>query len=161
DGLTYSYTRTTLRISANVVHATNGETVNELLGNGDASAADQTFVLKKPPTTFISAPTPSSVSNTLEVRVNAVLWHELPSLYGAGSGDAVYTTRIDDDSNMSVIFGDGLQGSRLPTGTMNVAAHYRSGIGPDGEVDAGSLTMLRAMPLGLRSVTNSIPATGA
>jgi hypothetical protein len=161
DGLTYPYTRTTLTISANVVHATNGETVNELLGNGDASAANQTFVLKKPPTTFISATTPSGVSNTLEMRVNGVLWDELQSLYRAGPADAVYTTRIDDDSNMSVIFGDALQGARLPTGTMNVAAHYRSGIGPDGEVDAGSLTMLRAMPLGLRGVTNSIPATGA
>ena len=57
---------------------------------------------------------------------------------------------------MQVTFGDGVQGARLPTGTVNVAAHYRSGIGPDGEVDAGTLTMLRAMPLGLRGVTNPI-----
>jgi predicted phage baseplate assembly protein len=161
QGLAYSYSRSSLKISANVVHATHGETVNEVLGNGDASVPNQTFVLKKPPTTFISAPTASGVTNTLEVRVNGVLWDELPSLYGAAPGDDVYTTRIDDDAKMSVIFGDGVQGARLPTGSVNVAAHYRSGIGPDGEVDAGSLTMLRAMPLGLRSVTNSIAASGA
>ncbi|MDB6158429.1 MAG: hypothetical protein JWO04_2135 [Gammaproteobacteria bacterium] len=161
QGLKYSYSRSSLKISANVVHATHGETVNEVLGNGDASVPNQTFVLKKPPTTFISAPTARGVTNTLEVRVNGVPWDELPSLYGAAPGDDVYTTRIDDDAKMSAIFGDGVQGARLPTGSVNVAAHYRSGIGPDGEVDAGSLTMLRAMPLGLRGVTNSIAASGA
>ena len=161
EGLTYSYKRTTLKINANAVHATNGESVNELLGNGEAASANQTFVLKKPPTTFTSAPTSSGVSNSLEMRVNGVLWDEVPSLYGASTADTVYTTRIDDDARMSVIFGDGLQGARLPTGTMNVAAHYRSGIGPDGEVSARSITMLRAMPLGLRGVTNSVAASGA
>ena len=35
---------------------------------------------------------------------------------------------------MRMTFGDGVQGARLPTGTVNVAARYRSGIGPDGEV---------------------------
>ena len=160
-GLTYSYVRASLTISANVVHATHGETVNEVLGNGDASQANQSFVLKKPPTTHLSAPTASGVESTLEVRINGVRWDERPSLYGAESNDLVYTTRIDNDAKMSVTFGDGAQGARLPTGTVNVAAKYRSGIGPDGEVDAGTLTTLRAMPLGLRGVTNPIPASGA
>ena len=60
---------------------------------------------------------------------------------------------------MTVTFGDGVQGARLPTGTVNVTARYRSGIGPDGEVAAATLTMLRAMPLGLRGVTNPVPAS--
>jgi predicted phage baseplate assembly protein len=85
----------------------------------------------------------------------------LPSLYGATPTQTIYTTRIDNDANMQVTFGDGAQGARLPTGTVNVAARYRSGIGPDGEVDAGTLTILRAMPPGLRSVTNPIAASGA
>ena len=38
EPLTYSYVRSSLRISANVVHATHGETVKEVLGNGDALA---------------------------------------------------------------------------------------------------------------------------
>ncbi len=160
-GLAYSYVRAGLAISANVVHATHGESVRELLGNGDASQPNQAFVLKKPPTTFLSAPTPSGVEDTLEVRINGVRWDELPSLYGESPVDLVYTTRIADDATMTVTFGDGVQGARLPTGSVNVAATYRSGIGPDGEVDAGTLTMLRAMPLGLRGVTNPIPATGA
>ncbi|MDB6085129.1 MAG: hypothetical protein JWN43_3010 [Gammaproteobacteria bacterium] len=161
DGLSYSYLRTSLKISANVVHATHGETVKEILGNGDASVANQSFILKRPPTTFLSAPTTSGVESTLEVRANGVEWTEIPSLYGTAPNQPVYITRIDDDANMSVTFGDGISGARLPTGTVNITATYRSGIGPDGEVDAGTLTMLRALPLGLRGVTNSIAATGA
>ena len=52
-------------------------------------------------------------------------------------------------------------GARLPPARSTSTARYRSGIGPDGEVAAGTLTMLRAMPLGLRSVTNALPASGA
>ncbi len=160
-GLVYSYVRTSLSISANVVHATHGETVNEVLGNGDASASNQTFILKKPPTTFLSAPTASGVVSTLKVRVNGVRWDEVSSLYGTDPDDPVYITRIDDDAKMRVTFGDGVRGARLSTGQVNVAARYRSGIGPDGEVGAGSLSMLRVMPLGLRGVTNPVDASGA
>src|SRR5262249_23145529 len=71
QGLTYSYARSGLKISANVVHATHGETVlNEVLGNGDASQPNQSFVLKKPPTTYLHATTPSGVKSSLEVRIN-------------------------------------------------------------------------------------------
>jgi len=161
EGLSYSYVRRSLLISANVVHATHGETVKEVLGNGDATQANQRFVLKRPPTTYVSAATDSGVESTLEVRVNGVRWDEAASLYATAPNDLVYTTRVADDASMTVTFGDGVQGARLPTGTVNVAATYRSGIGPDGEVAAGTLTMLRARPLGLRGVTNPIAASGA
>ena len=159
--LVYSYRRSSLKISANVVHATHGESVAEVLGSGDASQPHQSFMLKKPPTTFLSAPTPKGVQSTLEVRVGGVRWDEVDSLYGVAPDAPVYATRIDNDARMQLIFGDGVQGARLPTGSVNVAARYRSGIGPDGEVDTGTLTMLRAMPLGLRGVTNPVPAAGA
>ena len=157
-GLAYAYRRSSLAINANVVHATHGETVNEVLGNGDAAVANQRFTLKKPPTTYLSAR--GGAKSTLEIRVAGVLWGELPSLYGLDPDQAVYTTRIADDASMQLIFGDGVQGARLPTGTLNVTARYRSGSGPDGAVDAGTLTLLRAMPLGLRGVTNPLAATG-
>jgi hypothetical protein len=161
QGLTYSYRRSDLTISANVVHATHGESVSEVLGNGDASLAHQSFMLKKPPTTYLSAQTATGMQSTLEIRVNGVRWDEVPSLYGAASDQTAYVTRIDNESRMRVTFGDGLQGARLPTGSVNVTARYRSGSGPDGEVGASTLTMLRAMPLGLRGVTNPTAASGA
>jgi hypothetical protein len=145
QGLLYSYRRGSLKISANIVHATHGESVSEVLGNGDASLANQCFALKKPPTTFLSAATASGVQSTLEVRINGVRWDEVPSLYGAAPDQTVYTTRVDDDARMQVTFGDGVQGARLPTGTVNVAARYRSGIGPDGEVDVGTLALCRSV----------------
>jgi predicted phage baseplate assembly protein len=69
--------------------------------------------------------------------------------------------RHDDDGNATVIFGDGRQGARLPTGTANVIARYRSGIGLDGMVGAGRLTVLQTKPLGIRDATNPVAASGA
>ncbi|WP_326538113.1 putative baseplate assembly protein [Pseudorhodoferax sp.] len=161
DGLVHSYRRDSLLVHANVVAATHGESVQEVLGNGDAAQPFQRFTLRKPPTTHLSAATASGVQSTLELRVNGLLWTERPSLYGAAPDAHVYTTRIDDDARMTLLFGDGRQGARLPTGQMNLQARYRSGIGPDGEVAARTLTMLRAVPLGLRGVSNPLPASGA
>lgn len=159
--LTYSYRREDLQIHANVVRATHGESVQEVLGNGDAKEPFQRFMLRKPPTTHLTAASASGVKSTLELRVNGLLWTERPSLHGAAPDEHVYATRIDNEARMEVLFGDGRSGARLPSGQMNVQARYRSGIGPDGEVAARTLTMLRAMPLGLRGVSNPLPASGA
>jgi predicted phage baseplate assembly protein len=60
-----------------------------------------------------------------------------------------------------VIFGDGRQGARLPTGMENVVGRYRTGTGLAGEVGAGTLSVLQSRPLGIRDVVNPVPATGA
>src|SRR5262249_49676399 len=149
-------------INANSAAATHGETVPaEILGSGDASIANQSFPLKKPPLTYVSAATPSGAADTLTVRVDDVAWEEVPSLYGLGPDEAAYTLRTGDDGTTTVIFGDGKAGARLPTGTENVVATYRSGVGAAGEVAADSLTLLQSRPLGLRSVTNPLAASGA
>src|SRR5262249_46391010 len=72
-GLDYTYTRSTVNINANVALATNGETVNETLGNGDGTQAYQSFKLRQSPLTYISAATPSGTESTVEVRVNGIL----------------------------------------------------------------------------------------
>ena len=162
--LQYSYVREGLRIHANVVAATHGESVREVLGSGNAAQAFQQFTLSRPPTTHLSAASATGVQSTLALRVNGLLWQERPSLYGAAPDDHAFTTRIDNEARMTLLFGDGRQGARLPSahgGQMNVEARYRTGIGPDGEVAAGTLTMPRAMPLGLRGVGNPLPASGA
>jgi hypothetical protein len=161
DGLQLSYVRKTVALNANVVRATHGETVVEVLGSGDAAQAHQRFALKKPPLTYVSAPTATGAQSTLEVRVNDILWQEAPSLYGLEARDEHYTVHIDDDGKAQVIFGDGEQGARLPTGAENVVATYRSGIGLAGMVAAETLTTLQTRPLGLRGVTNPLAASGA
>jgi len=160
-GLKQSYLREKLTINANVVYATHGETMQELLGGGNGAISNQRFALKKPPLTYVSAASTRGSETTLELRVNGVRWDEAPSLYGLGAHEEKYTVRHDDDGRTQVIFGDGARGARLPSGAANVTARYRSGIGPDGEVEAGSLTILRMRPLGLRGVTNPLEAGGA
>jgi predicted phage baseplate assembly protein len=110
--------------------------------------------------TYVSSPSPSGADSTLEVRVNDLEWHEVPSFVGTGPTDRVYTTRRGDDGLTAVQFGDGRTGACPPTGAENVRATYRKGIGLDGNVDAGKLTLLLTRPLGVRSVTNPLPAIG-
>jgi hypothetical protein len=154
--------RATLLINANVVRATHGETVrDEVLGSGQASVPNQRFTLRRPPLTHVSAATASGARSTLQVRVDGVAWLEASSLSGLGPRDQAFTVRIEDDGKTNVIFGDGVMGARPSTGAENVVASYRSGVGPDGNVRAGTLTLLPARPLGIRGATNPLPASGA
>ena len=88
-----SYVRDGFSLNANVAHATDGETVSEILGSGDASQRYQRFTLRQPPLTYVSAATPSGAASTLEVRVNDLLWHEKPTLFARGSQERIYVTR--------------------------------------------------------------------
>jgi uncharacterized phage protein gp47/JayE len=159
--LAKTYTRDSFSLNANVAHATHGETVSEILGSGDAAELYQQFTLKQPPLTYVSAATESGASSTLEVRVNDLLWEEVPTLFGCALEDRVYITRIDDDGNTTIEFGDGETGSLVPSGSDNVRAEYRKGIGEDGLVTAGQLTTLLTQPLGIQSVVNPEDASGA
>lgn len=161
DGLEFSYVRKTLRLSANVVNATHGETVlHEVLGGG-SSAPFQRFALRKPPLTHVPAATPTGAASTLVVRVDGVRWDEASSLYELGPSDERYVVRRSDDGTSEVVFGDGVHGARVPTGLENVAATYRSGIGLPGLVPARKLSLLQARPPGVREVTNPLPSSGA
>jgi hypothetical protein len=151
----------TVTINANVASANHGETKQEVLGNGNSSQIFQKFQLKQQPLTFTSTDTASGVQTTLEIQVNNIKWKESPSFYGASPKDKIYTTTIADDSKVTVCFGDGITGSRLPTGTGNIKAIYRSGIGSSGLMDAGQLSMLVTPQLGVNKVTNPLIASGA
>jgi predicted phage baseplate assembly protein len=132
-----------------------------VLGGGDANQAFQRFTLRQPPLTYVSAATSTGAATTLEVRVNDVLWHEVPSFFGHAPDERIYITRRDDEGKTTVIFGDGRTGARLPTGQENVRAKYRKGIGLAGVFGADRLTQLMTKPLGVKGVTNPVPATGA
>ena len=160
-GWKYTYKRSSVTINANTVKATNGETVKETLGSGNGASIHQSFTLKKPPLTYTSASTPSGGENSLELRVDSVLWDEASSLYGLTPRDEKFTVRIEDGGPANILFGDGVSGARLPTGEYNVTAVYRSGTGLSGQVDAGLLTLLKTRPLGVRGVTNPLAASGA
>jgi hypothetical protein len=159
--LRHTYTIESFSINANVARATHGETVQEVLGNGDASARFQKFSLKQPRLTYVSATTASGVASTLEVRVNDLLWHEAPTLYGKSRKDHAFIARQDDAGQTHLEFGDGITGARLPSGQMNIRARYRRGIGLEGVLKGGQLSMLLSRPQGLKGVTNPTDTNGA
>ncbi|XHX79864.1 MAG: putative baseplate assembly protein [Stenomitos frigidus ULC029] len=158
------YDPTTVQIHANVVAATQGETIAErpeVLGSGDGTQPNQRFFLKKPPLTYTSAATVTGIASSLEVRVNDLLWQPVSALYNLQPTDQVYLVQIEDDGSTSITFGDGINGARLPSGLDNVVATYRSGIGITGNLAPDKLSLLKTRPLGIQTVTNLLPATGA
>lgn len=155
-----SYQRDSVRVYANVARATHGETVQQTLGSGAAHQAYQRFLLKHVPLTHTSAANEMGAQAALEVRVNDVLWHEAPTLFGASAKDACYTLRSDENGVGTIQFGDGKRGARLPTGQENVRALYRKGIGEAGNLKSGQLSQLLTRPLGLKAVSNPLAAEG-
>src|SRR5262249_36234693 len=136
-GLAHSYTRDTVALNANLTLATHGATVQETLGDGDLSQPHQSFTLKRPPLTYVSAPTPRGIASTLEIQVNDLKWKEAPTLYGLGPRSESYELRLADDGTPTINFGE--PASRLRTGSQNVRATYRTGIGLAGNVEEGTL----------------------
>jgi hypothetical protein len=160
NGLAYSYDTSTVTIYGNVAMATNGQTVGEVLGNGDASQAFLTLALHQSPLTYLPAPTAAGAQSTLSVTVNEITWVETDDLSALGPIDHAYTTLTDNSAQTSVIFGSGENGARVPTGTANVKAVYRYGIGSGGNVAATQISQLATQPGGVQSVVNPLPATG-
>ncbi|HTQ15207.1 MAG TPA: putative baseplate assembly protein [Rhizomicrobium sp.] len=158
--LAYTYDTASVVVYGNVVKATHGQTVGEVLGDGNAAKAYQAFALRQAPLTYVSAPTAEGTSSTLKVTVNDIEWHERDNLLLEGASDRTFVTRATDDGKSMVVFGDGTHGARAPTGTANIKATYRYGIGAAGNVRAEQISQLATQPLGAQGVINPLPASG-
>jgi hypothetical protein len=161
EPLRHVYDWRSVEILGNVAPATHGETITEVLGSGDGLLRNQRFKLSKPPLTFVPAPNVTGRQSTLQIRVNGVLWGERDSLLQLAPTDESFAVRIQNDGTTEITFGDGVRGARIPSGAENVVASYRSGLGAEGEVEEDQLALLKTKPLGIREVTNPLPATGA
>lgn len=147
----------------NVTTATHGEPVaGEVLGDGDPSVPFQAFRLAKGPVTHLPSPgAEHGVASTLELWVDGVRWTEVPGFYDHGPDERVYVTDRDEDGMTTVRGGDGVSsGAAFTRGVGNVVARYRHGLGAVGNVPAGVLRTLLVRPVGVRSVTNPLPAEG-
>jgi hypothetical protein len=158
--MSYCYRRDTVTIYGNVVKATHGETRNETLGNGERAKALQSFALKQYPVTYLAAPTADGAASTLQVFVNDVRWHEQDTFIDRTPVDHSFVTRMDDGAKRTLVFGNGIEGARLPTGIANVQAQYRFGIGKAGNVRAEQISQLSTRPLGVKEVINPLRASG-
>jgi len=152
--------RDSVVVYGNVVAASHGESVSQILGAGNASAAFQRFELKQQPLTYRAAANEIGAAAELSVRVGDIEWTERPTMFGAAPTDRAYTIDTDEQGRTFVVFGDGIRGARLSTGVLNVRAAYRKGLGADGNVAAEKLTQLVQPPIGVKSVTNPLAAEG-
>ena len=150
----------TATLYGNVANSTHGQTISgEVLGDGDTSQTFQSFHLQKSPVTFVhKAGAPHGVADTLQIQIGGVYWNEVQNLFGRGPKERVFMT-TEDANGIIVQFGDGVTGSRSPTGRGNVVATYRQGIGLAGNVSAGALRTLLDRPVGLKSVRNPAAAS--
>lgn len=132
---------TPVRLLGNVATAVRGETVaREVLGSGDAAQPFQSFDLMKKPLTWVNdAGTGSGRRPQVDVAVDGRYWTWVEALYGRKPGDRVFVVRMGADGTAHITFGDGVTGSRLPSGVGNVVASYRFGAGrakpPPGKIN--------------------------
>ncbi len=130
--LTGRYLRSGLLLHANVVRASHGQGVEQVLGSGDGREAFATFTTRRAPLTHLRATTPDGARAELTVRVDGVAWEQVASLAQAGPHDRVYTLAHDETGAARITLGDGVHGARPATGTENITASYRVGIGAAG-----------------------------
>ncbi|MFF1263086.1 MULTISPECIES: hypothetical protein [unclassified Streptomyces] len=155
-----AYHPDTVTVHGNVVRATHGEPVHQVLGSGDGARTFHRLRTRRGPLTHRRVAAAAEPTSTLEIQVDGAPWSEVPSLATAGPHDPVYVARAQEDGTVEVVFGDGLHGARLPTGTENITADYRVGTGTDGDLASGQLTLPLNRPLGIATVTNPAATHG-
>jgi hypothetical protein len=149
-----------IRLLANLVAVSQGTTVQgEVLGNGDPTAAGQTFTLQHSPLIYLpSSPPGGAPVSTLSIAVDGVSWTEVPAFSGQSPTATVYVTVQLPTGYTSVVFGDGINGARLPRGTGNVIATYRYGSSAKPPPAGALSTVLQPQP-GLASIVNPVSIT--
>ena len=146
-----------LQLLVDLVEVSRGATVRgEPLGTGNGNIAGQTFALAQAPLTYLAAG--AGYASTLQVAVDGILWTEVASFYGQPPDARVFVVLRSDDGSAQVRFGDGVNGSRLPTGA-RVGASYRYGAGA-ASPPAGRLTTILSPQPNLASVQNPLAVSG-
>ena len=77
-----------------------------------------------------------------ELVVNGEKWSRVENIKSCGPEDKVYIVEEDENDIVTVRFGDGKCGKRLPAGTENVRATYNCGIGAEGTIDTEPITSI-------------------
>ena len=159
--LSHVYRRDTVALNGNVAEASQGKsTETETLGGGDGRLANQRFQLPSGPLTYLPADNARGYQPQLELLINDVKWDATASLLSLGPDADAYMVTTTLDGRTEVVTGDGQHGRRLPNGTDNVAARYRIGAGPAGNVPPGTITMLQSPVESIHAVTNPAASSG-
>ena len=136
--LRYVYDRPSVRVNANVAHATHGETVLETVGSGAANVPDQRFALRQSPVTQVSAATASgrSIVTGAACQRSAV---DGGAARCTGSAPRTASSRCDRRRGPHVVqFGDGVGARGLPSGQNNIRARTARASAPPATWPRGS-----------------------
>jgi hypothetical protein len=161
ENLINAYQPQSVVINANIAKASHGQTKSVTLGGGDPSMKMQSFLLREKPLTFVSFPNERGAKSTLEIYVDDIRWIEALSLSEIGPFDRAFVTRVDNDSNVHIFFGDGVHGKLPSAGLDNIRARYRIGTGLAGIAKTGQISILLDRPADVKNVTNPVPAEDA
>jgi hypothetical protein len=152
-----------LKLLFNRLDVSRGKSVaGEVLGSGDATLPGQDFTLRNAPVTYLQdskSLSGENYSSSIRLRVNGIEWHEVQSFFEQKPDARIFVTVEDAEGKTHVKTGDGINGTRLPSGVDNVVASYRYGSGEDAPA-AGTLTVVTKSFPGLRSVRNPVAAGG-
>jgi len=142
----------------NLLKVSRGKSVSkEILGSGDATKPNQSFMLSQSPVTWLMKG--ATAVSTVKLRVDGEPWTEVASFYGQPPNAQIFVTREDVDGKTHVDFGDGINGARLPSGINNIVADYRVGAGASSPA-AGKLTVIAKPWPGLRALKNPVAVGG-
>ena len=149
-------------IYGNVVRATHGETQPEkIVGSGDASQTKQNFKLSSDKVSWLAdAAFSSGVRADLSLRVGARIWQQVQDLSLSAAEDHHYSVKVNEDNSLSICFGDGRHGRRLPTGIDNIRVRLRNGYGEEGNLAARSLVKIARPHSLIDDFTAPLSATG-
>jgi len=93
-------------------------------------------------------------------------WTYQDTLLEASPTDNVFTTQINEDGTVNIVFGDGVNGAIPPSGQL-ISCLYKTSAGAAGNIKSLSITELTFIPGNVDpaattylTVTNSLPSTG-
>jgi len=142
DPLPSGYTIGRTVIRANVVQAGHGEAQPEkILGSGNAALSNQEFLFPISDVSFVPDPLQDSgFGADISIVVDGVeTWMQVPRFNQSQAADPHYVVRMTEEGDLRILFGDGVNGRRLPTGENNVRIAWRRGSGEAGSrIEAGS-----------------------
>jgi len=149
-------------IHANVVSAGHGETQPErILGSGNATLSNQEFLFPVSNVSFVPDPTQvSGVKAAISVIVEGETWTQVSRFNQSWPTDIHYVVRMTEEGHLRIVFGDGTNGRRLPTGENNVRIAWRLGSGRMGNLDAGLLKKPAHPHPRVEAIGQPFPATG-
>ncbi len=154
------YIRSSVKLMANLVEATHGKTVYESVGDGDGFREFLKHQLTASPVSQLPVATLPGAQDAIKVVVEDVEWPEVPDFVNRGPTERVFVAKRDFMQRTTLVFGDGADGARPPSGIEIIKSRYRTGLGLQGNVAAGRIDQIAGSTLGVKSVINPLDATG-